>query len=408
MREGLGGGEIGISDRSRILLVCFCLSLAPAIALGLGRFAYALILPAMQADLEWSFAEAGALTSANAFGHLAGALLAIWVIPKWGAEQSIVAGAILTSLGIAATPLLPEFMPLLLLRFAAGLTGALSFVAGGTLAARAASELGENASLGVGVFYGGPGVGIMILAGIVPGLISASSVDWPLAWFGMGAAAAVMTILVVWAAGRVGEETNSASESGGGSVSLIPALAGYTLYAAGYVGYITFIVASVREQGGTDGEAALWWAGLGLGGVVAGGLWSGVLKSKTGRGLALLTGLTGVASAIPLFGWGDIGFVISFIMFGATFLSVVAATTNLVRLARVPSEWGPWIAYFTIAFGVGQTVGPIASGVAADWVASTDGVLWISAGLLFLGAAVSALQKRVVSETNGHSSSARL
>ena len=41
---------------------------------------------------------------------------------------------------------------------------------------------------------------------------------------------------------------------------------------------------------------------------------------------------------------------------------------------------------------------------AADWFASPDGVLWVHAGLLFLGAAVPAVQKRVVLESNGHSS----
>jgi len=388
-------GETEISNEVRILGICFCLSLASAIALGLGRFAYALVLPAMQADLSWTFAEAGALNSANAFGHLAGALLAIWAIPRWRAERTIIGGALATSFAIGATPLFPSFEPLLALRFIAGLTGALSFVAGGTLAARAASDLGPRASLGVGVFYGGPGVGIVLSAAIVPGLIDDFAANWPFAWYGMGVASILMTVLVLLAARNVPSETPSENKIEGGTVSLFPALTGYLLYAAGYVGYITFIVANVREQGGSTTEAAFWWAGLGFGGIVAGGLWAGILRSETGRGLAFLTALTGIASTIPLLGWGSVGFGLSFILFGATFLSVVAATTNLVRLARPPEAWGPWIAYFTIAFGVGQTLGPIISGIAADMVASTDGVLWVSALLLFAGAACSLLQLRV-------------
>lgn len=350
----------------------------------------------MQADLNWSFAEAGALNSANAFGHLAGALLAIWLVPKWGAGRSAVVGAVLTSLSIGRTPISPELTALLVIRFAAGVTGALSFVAGGTLAAQAASGLGPRASLGVGLFYGGPGVGIILSAAIIPGLTDSSPANWPSAWYGMGIAAALMTVIVFFAARRVAAGTSTEIPPiHGGQVSLTPAMIGYTFYAAGYVGYITFIIANVREQGGTTLESALWWSGLGFGGLMGGVLWAGLIKSNDGRGLAVLIGLTGLASAIPLFGLGARGFFLSFVLFGATFLSVVAATTNLIRLARSSAAWGPWIAYFTIAFGVGQTIGPVVSGGIADWVASTDGVLWVSSILLLVGAVCAFLQKPV-------------
>lgn len=383
-----------ISDRLRILLVCIGLSLASAVALGLGRFAYALVLPVMQTGLGWSFTEAGGLNSANAFGHLAGALLAIVIVPRVGAKAAIIGAVVCTALAIAATPISENYGSLLVVRFLAGLTGAIGFVAGGALAARAASVLGDGAALGVGLYYAGPGVGIMLSAVLVPALISKPT-DWPYAWHGMGAVSIVMAVAVIWAAMKVQGQAAEERPFGTGRVSLLPALIGYTLYAAGYVGYITFIVAGVREHGGSDIEAALWWAGLGFGGIVAGGLWAGVLRSRTGGGLALLTGLTGFAAAVPLFGWGDAGFAFSCVLFGATFLSVVAATTNLVRLARPPKDWSRWIAYFTVAFGTGQTLGPLVSGHVGDVTGSTDGVLWMSSGLLLAGAAMALLQRRV-------------
>ena len=49
-------------------LVVAGLSLGPAVSNGLARFAYGLILPAMQADLSWNFTEAGWLNTANAAG----------------------------------------------------------------------------------------------------------------------------------------------------------------------------------------------------------------------------------------------------------------------------------------------------------------------------------------------------
>src|SRR5689334_3597053 len=62
--------------RTTHLGVVLGLAMGPAVGLGLGRFAYALLLPAMRVDLGWSYAQAGALNTANAAGYLIGALLA--------------------------------------------------------------------------------------------------------------------------------------------------------------------------------------------------------------------------------------------------------------------------------------------------------------------------------------------
>ena len=62
------------SERS-LLGLALALSLAAAVSLGITRFAYGLLLPPMRADLQWSYALAGAMNTANALGYLAGALL---------------------------------------------------------------------------------------------------------------------------------------------------------------------------------------------------------------------------------------------------------------------------------------------------------------------------------------------
>jgi predicted MFS family arabinose efflux permease len=51
------------------------LSLGPVVATAFARFAYALVLPAMRAELGLDYAQAGALNTANALGYLVGALL---------------------------------------------------------------------------------------------------------------------------------------------------------------------------------------------------------------------------------------------------------------------------------------------------------------------------------------------
>ena len=64
---------------ARLILI---LSLAPTVGLGIGRFAYALVLPDMRDALVWSYSAAGFMNTVNAAGYLVGALLASRLIRR--------------------------------------------------------------------------------------------------------------------------------------------------------------------------------------------------------------------------------------------------------------------------------------------------------------------------------------
>src|ERR1035438_10748067 len=51
---------------ARLILI---LSLAPTIGVGIGRFAYALVLPDMRDALGWSYSAAGFMNTVNAAGY---------------------------------------------------------------------------------------------------------------------------------------------------------------------------------------------------------------------------------------------------------------------------------------------------------------------------------------------------
>jgi predicted MFS family arabinose efflux permease len=71
---------------ARLILI---LSLAPTVGLGIGRFAYALVLPDMRDTLAWSYSAAGFMNTINAAGYLAGALLASRMIRRFGLANSV-------------------------------------------------------------------------------------------------------------------------------------------------------------------------------------------------------------------------------------------------------------------------------------------------------------------------------
>ncbi|HXP66724.1 MAG TPA: YbfB/YjiJ family MFS transporter, partial [Steroidobacteraceae bacterium] len=116
------------------------LAMGPVVALGLARFAYALLLPAMRSDLGWSYANAGAMNTANAVGYLGGALLAAPLARRFGVKQTFLAGILITAAGIGASGLSGHFGLLMCLRVLTGVSGALAFVAGGSMAAVVAGD----------------------------------------------------------------------------------------------------------------------------------------------------------------------------------------------------------------------------------------------------------------------------
>ena len=80
------------------------LSLAATVGLGIGRFAYALVLPDMRDSLGWSYSAAGFMNTINAAGYLAGALMASRLIRRFGWSAAVRGGtlACVASLAICA------------------------------------------------------------------------------------------------------------------------------------------------------------------------------------------------------------------------------------------------------------------------------------------------------------------
>ena len=120
------------------------LAMGPAVGLGLGRFAYALLLPSMRLDLGWSYAQAGAMNTANAAGYLIGALAAAPFAARFGDKRGFLLGLLLTAASLLATGLTSDYAVLALLRAIAGAAGALSLITGGALARRPAEAAARD------------------------------------------------------------------------------------------------------------------------------------------------------------------------------------------------------------------------------------------------------------------------
>ena len=379
---------------ARLILI---LSLAPTIGLGIGRFAYALVLPDMRDALSWSYSAAGFMNTVNAVGYLAGALTASLLIKRFGLARSVVWGTAACVASLALCALTGNFVALSLARLLAGFAAAAGFVGGGALAATIAQTQPMRANFLLSLFYAGPGVGILASGLIAPFTLQAFGPgSWWIVWWALTALSLVMLVPLWLAPLGDNREFDSAVRVKFSVRPVLIYLAAYFMFGAGYIAYMTFMIAYVRDGGGDATAQATFWGLIGVSAFVTPWVWRRVLAlDRGGLATTIILGTNAIGAALPIFGHSPILLAVSALVFGVAFFAVVGSTTAFVRLNYPPSEWPAGIAAMTIAFGIGQTLGPIAVGAITDAVGSLSSALNVSAALLALGAILSAFQRKL-------------
>jgi MFS family permease len=112
-----------------------------------------------------------------------------------------------------------------------------------------------------------------------------------------------------------------------------------------------------------------------------------------GYAFAALTCVTAVGAVLPLLSDHMAMLLASAALFGSAFFAVVASTTAFVRRNLGQNQWASGIGMFTVVFGVGQMLGPVAIGFVNDSLHNLSGGLWASVSLLLISIAFGALQR---------------
>jgi predicted MFS family arabinose efflux permease len=379
---------------ARLILI---LSLAPTVGLGIGRFAYSLVLPDMRETLGWSYSAAGFMNTINAAGYLAGALMASKLIKRFGLAAAVRWGTLACVLSLALSAISGNFVVLSFARLLVGVGAAFAFVAGAALAARIAQSRPAQADFLLSLFYAGPGLGILTSGLIAPFVLQAFGPgSWWIVWCAMTLLAVVLTIPLLMAPIDTG---NGLADSVPASFAIRPILiylAGYFLFGAGYIAYMTFMIAYVRDAGGGAAAQSAFWCLIGVSAFATPWLWRRVLaRDSGGLSTAIILGVNTLGAALPLLGHSALWLAVSALVFGVSFFAIVGSTTAFVRFNYPPAAWPKGIAAMTIAFGIGQTLGPTVVGAVTDAFGSLSYALNASAALLALGAIAAAFQRRL-------------
>ena len=394
------------------------MSLGAAVSLGITRFAYGLLLPPMRADLGWTYTLAGSMNTSNALGYFVGALMTPWLMRRFNATSVIVIGALLASLFMGLSGFFTDSTMLLVQRWLAGVASAWVFITGGVLAARLGALDPSRSGLLIGLYYGGSGIGITLSALLVPTLLNQLGTaqklhgyaNWAWAWWALSLVCVIASLVLI-APARAMRPLMTASTPRDSHHRQFRirdfgfALAGYAMFGVGYIGYMTFVIALLREQGAGVNQIMTFYALLGVACMASFRVWASLLdRHKSGRALATLNALLGAATILPALtsAWPVV--LLSGIVFGGVFLSVVASTTALVRHNLSAHDWPAGISAFTVVFAAGQIIGPVIVGWIADSAAPGNGAgasdadglargLIFSAMALWLGALFASRQK---------------
>src|SRR5205823_13882693 len=129
---------------------------------------------------------------------------------------------------------------------AAGFFGALAFVVGATLAAEAGTGASKDRQgLIIAIYFAGAGLGVALSSTIVPLALAHGATGWRWGWLAFGAAS-LLACLVSLPAVRhrpALAPARTPDQAATKRVSLLPLSASYLLCGAGYIAYMTFIVA---------------------------------------------------------------------------------------------------------------------------------------------------------------------
>ena len=269
------------------------------------------------------------------------------------------------------------------------------FICGGALSGNIFARRPQLATTTIAIYFAGGGIGLVLSGVAVPLLLEAQgSAAWPLAWRGMGYASLLMSVAAAWSAWGIAEPGKMAGEARWRLRPFAAELASYTMFALGYIGYMTFVIAWMRLNGASTATVIAVWFVLGLATLLAPLLWRKPAEHwPGGRPLAAVMAVLTAGAALPLASAQPAAMLLSAALFGVAMFSAPSSIGSFIKRALPRPAWGSAIATFTVVFAAGQIAGPVAIGWLADRSGSLQVGLAASAGLLALGAVLALAQR---------------
>lgn len=386
-------GWVIVAVGSLVLFACF----------GLARYAYAMLIPGMQAGLGLSYDRMGFIGTGNFLGYLGSVVFASAVMRRLHPRRTVTIGLALLSLCLLGIGGSHGFATALVLYLLVGVGSGLANIP--TMALVTYWFRSEKRGRAAGLVIGGNGVGIILAGVLIPFLNRHyGAAGWRSGWLVLGAICLAVTVCAALLLrnhpGELGLEPVGRplapavgqlvpDERRGDGVILLRLGLLYLVFGATFMVYGTFIVTTmVREYGFSEARAGLYWSWVGFFSLFS-GVGFGALSDRIGRkwGLVLVFLVQAVAYLLAGLRLGSGALLASIILYGLAVFAIpaimAAAVGDYLGLARAASAF----ATITLFFAAGQSVGPATAGMLARATGSFAAA-YLLAALLTTAAAV--------------------
>lgn len=354
-------------------------------AMGIGRFFYTPMVPVMAAELGIGTDAAGWIAGANFAGYLIGTLWAMMLKDSIFRWRMNTAGVLLVAVTTVATGLSGDPVIIGLARGFAGFGSALVMVLCVSLLFEATHHIDDKRVSGVAV----SGIGGGIIASGVAAVALSTTLDWTGFWWLSGLTALALAAFTTFAI-PCPKFTPSVTPPiehvrWWRKPAFLFLTIAYFLEGLGYVVTATFLVTILKVGGLSDiaGNAAL--VVMGLAALPSTWIW-GRIASRIGghKALSVAYAIMAVGIILPALSATVTAALVSAILFGATFLGIVAMTVA-VGAEMMPHARTFAIGILSTAFALGQLVGPVLAGEAATWFGGFTAALYGATAVTALG-----------------------
>ncbi|MDZ4165925.1 MAG: YbfB/YjiJ family MFS transporter [Smithellaceae bacterium] len=352
--------------------------------LGFGRFAYAMLLPAMRESLGFNYIRMGLLSGGIMLGYLIFSYVGGTFTRRYGPKKVLIVSLISSVLSMAILGQSASFSLLLLLTFIMGAGAAGAHISTTTLPMSWFPK--ETMGRALGTLTGGTGLGIVITGLMIPPLLISFGDDgWRVSWMIMSA----ITLLVLILSGifirerpddrfplpkgppeHIAIATAPAGQRGRG-MSLRILFLVYFVFGFAYNIYATYFVAFlVEDLHLPKGTAGVIWAIFGWMCMLSGLIW-GFLADRFGSRSAIIwnNGIISLSVLLPLFFHAPSMLGLSTFLFGGAFLGMVTIVATVI--GDQAEEKRAWLfGLITLVHGIGQLLGTTIGGYLKDYTGS--------------------------------------
>jgi predicted MFS family arabinose efflux permease len=365
---------------------------AIAVVNGFGRFAYALLLPVMREDLAWDYALSGWLNTANSLGYGLGALAGMFMLSRWRPATLFVAGLAITVVTLLLCGITRDLWTMMAWRFATGVGSAWVFACGGALIAAHYNQNAAQSAAAIAIYYAGGGLGIA-LSGMLLYPVLGHDWSWSIGWLVLGLVGLVFSIWPAKLAMAIGGQTSTVASEKLRLTDFSPILTAYFLFGVGYIVYMTFVMAWLREMHLGNAAATGVWLVLGVASMASGYVWRNIMaRWWPAHTFAATCICTAVGTALPLLSNSLAVLLVSAVLVGGSFFMTPGSMMALARRTLAPALWAKAMNLFTFIFAIGQGVGPVLAGWIADH-RGLDAAMAAGAATLVLAAMLALVQK---------------